>query len=109
MGRGWAMMWAFIGPVIFINIYIGLLGAAYEDALGNIEAVFAQFRISSLMMYLLRRHFWYRPAKNVCRFVGMCCFKEEARNYVEMMEQGTTIPFKGYWIVAPASLVHLDD
>merc|ERR1719329_1027953 len=110
--RAWSLMWAFIGPVIFINIYIGLLGAEYDEALANIEAIFAQFRISTLMMNLLRRHFWLHPVRNVCRFLCMACSKASADNYVEMSElnlRNGTGEFKGYWIAAPAKLITRED
>lgn len=107
--RAWMLMWAFIGPVMFMNIYIGLLGAAYEDALGNIEAVFAQFRISTVMMNLLRRHFWLNPATNACKFLRMGCVKEEARNFVARTQQSKDHKFEGYWIVIPATLVKVAD
>lgn len=110
--RAWSLMWAFIGPVIFINIYIGLLGSNYNKALGNIEAIFAQFRISTLMMNLLRRHFWMHPVRNVCKFIGMACSKADAESYVEMTErnqQNGGGAFKGYWIAAPAKLIKHED
>lgn len=105
--RAWALMWAFIGPVIFMNIYIGLLGSAYEQAKEHIGALFAKFRISTLTMLLLRRHFFEQnPFTTMVKLFKVVALNQDPPTYVELDGREG---FKGYWIAIPRNLTGARD
>eukprot|EP00928_Gymnodinium_smaydae_P048671 TRINITY_DN32568_c0_g1_i1.p1 TRINITY_DN32568_c0_g1~~TRINITY_DN32568_c0_g1_i1.p1 ORF type:complete len:656 (-),score=37.66 TRINITY_DN32568_c0_g1_i1:106-2073(-) len=51
---------ALLFPVILLNVYVGIVGSAYQDAKDNLLHVQGQFRMSSSFRLLLQRQFWLR-------------------------------------------------
>ena len=52
--RQFISMAVFLGPVLFLNVFIGVLGKAYEDADAQIEYIFMKFRLDHLKTILFR-------------------------------------------------------
>merc|ERR1712232_1554513 len=52
--RQFISMAVFLGPVLFLNVFIGVLGKAYEDARAQIEDIFMRFRLDHLKTILFR-------------------------------------------------------
>lgn len=48
----------FLGTVMFMNVYIALLGNTYDAITDNIHARFTKYRLNSIKTLLLRKQFW---------------------------------------------------
>merc|ERR1711865_533044 len=55
---------------MFMNIYIGVLGTAYEDMKNNANELFTKYRLNVAMTLLYRREFRER-----CAAWATCCCK----------------------------------
>jgi len=88
--------------IILMNVYIGVLGSAYDDAKKNVRSLFNSFRAQYMLNLLIRRkylrkvgdgiltmEYWFRTGEQI---------SEENENSEK--ESGAT-DFKGMWIVAP--------
>lgn len=48
----------FLGTVMFMNVYIALLGNTYDAITDNIHARFTKYRLNCIKTLLLRKQFW---------------------------------------------------
>jgi len=81
----------FLGPVLFLNVFIGVLGSAYEDAKAQINGNFMKFRLDHLMVLLLRDFFF---SNLFC--LRHCKQSENADNPEDWRDN------RGVWIKLPA-------
>jgi len=88
-------------PVIALNLYVGLLGVVYEDALKHDCHLKGTFQMNSSSRLLVQRHFW----RKVCCGIFDRCGGIFSLTYFERfsracIERGGE-EHEGFWIVVP--------
>merc|ERR1712113_292088 len=81
----------FFGPLLFLNVFIGVLSSAYDSAKSRVNEIFAQFRLSTLLVLILRDYFW------TCFWC--CCSSSKLEN----PDRTQWRDFHGVWIKLPVS------
>jgi hypothetical protein len=79
-----------VGPVFFLNAYIGLLSNVYNKIQVDINAGFGRFRVATMIPYLLRRRF---------RRCALACFNRCCD------AAGSQVVSHGYLVLIPSDKV----
>lgn len=95
--RQFICMALFIGPVLFLNVFIGVLGSAYEDARAQINEIFTRFRLGHLKLLLLRTYFWQWT------FLWCDCLHHTCRTTEPGHDRIKWKDYAGVWIKLPKS------
>merc|ERR1712183_282614 len=92
--RIFAFFTIMLGPILFMNTFITVLGNAYDDCKENINERFVNYRTNSLKILMLRRLFFQNMGFN---------FLCQHRNYSNDQEKGVWIRLPEYCLVKPTA------